>query len=72
MGNTALYRALLDAGADEQLALEAADDSEIVTKPVLTSVLRAELSELKAELIKWMVTLNVMTASVVIAILKLT
>ena len=72
MGNTALYRALLDAGAHEQLALEAADNSEIVTKPVLKSVLKAELLELKVELIKWMVALNLMTGGVIVAVLKLT
>ena len=67
MSSTTMYRALLDAGVEEELATLAADE---ITEPdqVIT---KSDLLEMKVELIKWMVGLHLMTVSLIVVLLKL-
>ena len=67
MTSTAIYRALLDAGVDEELATLAADD---ITEPDMVTT-KSDLLEVKVELIKWMVGLHLMTVSLIVVLLKL-
>jgi hypothetical protein len=69
-----VYEALKAAGIGDDLARRAAHavlprerESELVTRPVL----RAELADLKAELIKWNVGTILATSAVVAAIVRL-
>ena len=50
MGSTAVYRAFIKAGVDEELATLAAKD---VTEPDQAAT-KADLSEMKVDLIRWM------------------
>ena len=67
MSSTAMYRALLRAGVDEELASLAAD--EIIEPGMVTK--KSDLLDVKVELIKWMVGLHMMTISLIVVLLKL-
>ena len=67
MSSTPMYRALLKAGVDEELATLAADE---ITEPAQVAN-KSDLLELKVELIKWMVGLHMMTISLIVVLLKL-
>lgn len=67
MTSTPMYRALLKAGVDEELATLAADE---ITEPAQVAN-KSDLLELKVELIKWMVGLHMMTISLIVVLLKL-
>lgn len=67
MTSTPMYRALLKAGVDEELATLAADE---ITEPAQVAN-KSDLLDLKVELIKWMVGLHMMTISLIVVLLKL-
>jgi hypothetical protein len=76
-----LYDALRKAGVDEQLAREAAQAvlpadamTELATKADLTELradVRADIAELKAELIKWNVGAMAVLTAIFAAIVRL-
>ena len=67
MTSTTMYRALLNAGVDEELACFAADE---ITEPAQVTT-KSDLLELKVELIKWMIGLHTMTIGLIVVLLKL-
>ena len=67
MSSTAMYRALLRAGVDEELA--SLDADEIIEPGMVTK--KSDLLDVKVELIKWMVGLHMMTISLIVVLLKL-
>ena len=67
MSSTTMYRALLNAGVEEELATLAADE---ITEPDQATT-KSDLLEMKVELIKWMVGLHLMTISLIVVLLKL-
>ena len=67
MTSTPMYRALLKAGVDEELATLAADE---ITEPAQVAN-KSDLLDMKVELIKWMVGLHMMTISLIVVLLKL-
>ena len=62
-----MYRALLNAGVEEELATLASDE---ITEPDQATT-KSDLLEMKVELIKWMVGLHLMTVSLIVVLLKL-
>ena len=62
-----MYKALLKAGVDEELATLAADE---ITEPDQVTT-KSDLLEVKVELIKWMVGLHTMTVGLIVVLLKL-
>ncbi len=50
MSSTAIYKAFIKAGVDEDMATSAAND---VTEPYQVAT-KADLAEMKVDLIKWM------------------
>ena len=67
MTSTTMYRALLNAGVDEELARFAADE---ITEPAQVTT-KPDLLELKVELIKWMIGLHTVTIGLIVVLLKL-
>ncbi|MDE0158367.1 MAG: hypothetical protein OXS28_22575 [Gammaproteobacteria bacterium] len=67
MTSTPMYRALLKAGVDEELATLAADE---ITEPAQVAN-KSDLLDMKVELIKWMAGLHMMTISLIVVLLKL-
>ena len=67
MGSTAIYKAFIKAGVDEDTAMAAAND--IATSGQVTT--ESDMSELKVRLIKWMVSLHLATIALVVASIKL-
>lgn len=65
MMRTALYRALIKAGAPEENAKEAA--TEVEESMVTPEVLKAELAAMEARIVRWIVAV----AAVVVAVIKL-
>ena len=67
MGSTAIYRAFIKAGVDEDTAMAAAND--IAASEQVTT--KSDMSELEVRLIKWMVSLHLVTIALVVTLIKL-
>jgi hypothetical protein len=68
MGNTASYRALLEAGVSEQSASAAAESTAEHT----ATATKADIAELKADLTNRLVVYLPIFAAIIISVLKLT